>query len=148
MQRIGKKSWMSHSDRSNEKGISEFVAEIQTMIVNDSNKPFSSIARDMRVSEFLIRNVDFGNSHYFSWKMRNIHFFYYRPWNTREKTVLQSLRINLSIRFNRTCFTFSQMRKNSTKIRWWTHRTTVDLHCPHEMYDRNENQTPSAHHCV
>ena len=45
------------SNRSDKKRTPEFVGEIQTMIGNDPSKSIRSIARDMGVSEFLIRQV-------------------------------------------------------------------------------------------
>ena len=47
----------SHSDSSDEKRSPKLVDEIQAMIDNNPSKLIRPIARDMEVSEFLIRQV-------------------------------------------------------------------------------------------
>ena len=59
--------------------------------------------------------------------------FHHRPWRTKGKTVQPSFWKTSSIRFSRTRFAFSQARKISAGIRWWTHITIVKLLCPHTM---------------
>ena len=63
-----------------------------------------------------------------------VFFFYHRPWRKRRKATLQSFWTNASIPSNQTCFGFSQMRKFSARIRWWTNRTTISSFCPHKIY--------------
>ena len=53
--------------------------------------------------------------------------FYHRPWRTRGKTALPSFSTNSSQLLNRTFFGFTRVRKNSDRIKWWTHRTTAAL---------------------
>ena len=59
-----------HSDHSDKKRTSKFVGDIQAMIDNNPNGSVRSIARDMGVSEFLIRQVVHEDICYFSYKMR------------------------------------------------------------------------------
>ena len=56
------------------KELLKFVAEIQAMIDNDPSKPIRSIARNMEISEFLIRQVVHEDVWYFSYKMRKGQF--------------------------------------------------------------------------
>ena len=131
--------WKLHTDSSDKKRIPEFVCKIQAMTDNDPSKTIRYIARDMRVSEFLIRLVVHEDIHYFSYKMRKGQF-YDRVWR-------QSFSANSSIPSNRICFRFSQMRKFSTWIRWWTH-STLTCSVPKRCTSNDRNQIPDPHHGV
>ena len=63
-----------HSDRSDKKRTPEFVAAIQAIIDKNPSQSIRSIARNMGVSEFLIRQVVHENIRYFSYKMRRDQF--------------------------------------------------------------------------
>ena len=61
--------WKPHSDRSGEKR-TEFVGKFLAMFDNDPSKSIRSIARDMGVSEFLIRQqVVHEDIRYFSYNL-------------------------------------------------------------------------------
>ena len=62
----------SHFD--SDKRTLKFVGKIQVMTVNNSSKSIRFIGRDMRVSEFLIRQLAHENIWYFSYKMRKHQF--------------------------------------------------------------------------
>ena len=66
--------WNLHSDRSDKKIILEFVGEIQAKIDSYPCKSIRSIASDIGVSEFLIRQVVYKDILYFSYKMRKGNF--------------------------------------------------------------------------
>ena len=68
---------------------------------------------------------------YTNWERTN---FYYRPWRPRGKNVLQSCWTNTSIFSNRKRSVFSQIWTFYIRIRWWTHKTTVDFLYSHKMY--------------
>ena len=96
------------------------------MVDNDLKYSFESIVRVMGVFKFLIKKEvykDKGISHT-RWKWAN---FYYRSWRTYRENCVVKLSKNTSILSHRTYFAFSQMRKTSTWIRWWTHKT-LDPH--------------------
>ena len=57
---------MFHPDISEKKITPKFVANNQAMIENDPSKSISSIAKDMGVSEFLIEQVIYEITRYFS----------------------------------------------------------------------------------
>ena len=57
IKKVQRQNKKPHSDRSDEKITPEILEEIQTMIENDTSNSIWSIARDMGVSEFLIRYV-------------------------------------------------------------------------------------------
>ena len=59
-----------HYDRSHRKRTPEFLNEIQIMIDIDPYESIRSIARDMRVSEFLIRLILHKDMRCFLYKMR------------------------------------------------------------------------------
>ena len=84
------------SNRSDKKRIPKFIGEILVMIHNDPNKSIRSIAKDMRISEFLISQIVHEEIQYFSNQMREGRF-YFRPWKTRGKTPLLSVWTNSSI---------------------------------------------------
>ena len=63
-----------HSDCSDKRTL-KFGGKIQPMINNDPNMSIRSIARDMNVSEFLIRLVVHEGIQYFLYKMRSSQFF-------------------------------------------------------------------------
>ena len=66
------------SNRSDKKRIPKFIGEILVMIHNDPNKSIRSIAKDMRISEFLISQIVHEEIQYFSNQMREGRF-YFRP---------------------------------------------------------------------
>ena len=76
-----------HSIRFDKKTTSKFIGEIQAMIDNDPSKSIRSIAWDMGVAEFLIKQVVHEDFCYFSYKMRKSQFFP-KPWKTRRKAML------------------------------------------------------------
>ena len=63
-----------YSYRFDKKRTPEFVTEIQAIIDNDLNKSTRSIAIDIGISEFLIRQVVYEGIRYFSFKMRKGQF--------------------------------------------------------------------------
>ena len=63
------------ADRFGKKRTSKFDGEILAMINNDPRKSTKSIASDMGVSDFLIRQVVHEDISYFSYKMRKNKFF-------------------------------------------------------------------------
>ena len=67
-------AWKPHSDQSDKKRTPKFFGEIKTMINNDPSLSINSIARDIGMSEFLIRQVVHDNILYFSYKMRKYQF--------------------------------------------------------------------------
>ena len=73
-----------HSSLSDKKTTSEFVVDIQAMIDNDPSKSIRFIARDMGVSEFLIRQVVHVDIQYFSYKMINGKFLWQAMKNKRK----------------------------------------------------------------
>ena len=103
----------------------EFIATLQAIIYNDPSKAIRSRARDMGGLSFLSGRECmkiFGISHT---RLKRSNF-YHKPWRIRRKTALQNILTNSSFPSNRTPFGFSQMRKNSARIRWWIHRTIID----------------------
>ena len=75
----------------------------------------------------------FVNSH--TWEKAN---FNHRPWKIKEKTMLQSVRINSGVPSNQTCFVFFSLRWS------WPHRITVALLI--RCTNSDESQIPSPHH--
>ena len=69
-------AWKPHSDHFDKKRTPEFVCEILTMIDSDPGNSIRSLARDMGVSEFLIRQLVHEDICYFLHKMRKSHFFH------------------------------------------------------------------------
>lgn len=65
----------THSDCSDTKRTPEHIDEIQARIDNDPFKSIRSIARDIGVSEFLIRRVVLEDIWYSSYEMRKGQFF-------------------------------------------------------------------------
>ena len=72
------KSWISSNvrllenltDFSEEKRTPKFIGEILAMIDNDPSKSIKSLAKDMGMSELLIKQVVHEDIRYFSYKMR------------------------------------------------------------------------------
>ena len=63
-----------HSVRSEKKRALKFLGETQVMIDNDHSKSIRSLARNMGVSELLIRQVEHEDIQYFSYEMRKSKF--------------------------------------------------------------------------
>ena len=100
-----------HSDQ---KRIPEFLCEIKALIDNNPSKS--------GVVKFLIGLVVHKDICFTIWERTN---FYHRSWKTRGKIVLQTFSTNSSIPSNWTCSVFSHMKKNSARIRWWTHKINI-----------------------
>ena len=62
------------SDCSDKKRTLKFVCVVQARIVNDPSKSIKSIARNIRISEFLIKQVVHEDIQYFSYKMKKSKF--------------------------------------------------------------------------
>ena len=62
----------THYDHSDKKRTAEFLGQIQNMTNNDSNKSTRSIARNMGVSMFLIRQVVHKDIWYFLYKIKKV----------------------------------------------------------------------------
>ena len=69
----GATAWKLYSDCSDKK-TPEFLDKIQTLIEHDTSKWIRSITRNMKESEFLIRQVVQENIQYFSYKMGKNQF--------------------------------------------------------------------------
>ena len=67
-------TWKPHSDCYDKKRTPEFIGEIHVMMHNNPSKSIRSIAMDIEVSKFLIRQVVHEDIHYFSYKMRKSQF--------------------------------------------------------------------------
>ena len=61
----GMAAWKSHPDHSDKKRTPKFV-EIQAIIDNYPIKTIKSMVRNMRMSEFLIKQAEHEDIHYFS----------------------------------------------------------------------------------
>ena len=115
-------------DRS-DKRTHEFITEIQSMIDNNPSRSNTSIARDMEVSELLIRKVGNENIWYFSYKMRKDQFFFFITVNERQrgrsccKVFEQTQASPLTEHFLLSL----KCEKNSTRIKWGTHKNNRGL---------------------
>ena len=109
-----------------------FVDEIWAMINNDLSKSIRSITRDVRESEFLIRQVVNKDIQYFSYKMRKGQFLFQSRKKKKARWHCKAFKqLKHSLQWS---IVFSQMKKMLARISWWTHRTTVGLLCHYIMY--------------
>ena len=93
----------------------------------------------MGVSEFLIKQVVHGDIRYFSCNIRKGEF----PSQTmkaKNKDRPTKLFNKHKHPLNWLWFVFSQMRKSSACVRWWTHRRTVSLLCFHKWTNIEKNE--------
>ena len=59
---------------------------------------------------------------------------YHRPWRIRGKTGLQSFKQTQAFPPTKYALFFLRWKKKiSAWVRWWTHRTSIGLFCPHKM---------------
>ena len=103
----------------------DFIGEILAIINKDPTKSLRSIAKDMGLSDF-VRQIVYEDIWYFSYKVRKGKAFSLVMKDKREDYTTNS-----SIW---TGFGFYQRRKNSNRMRWWTHRSTVGLSRSHKIY--------------
>ena len=102
------------------------------MLDNYLSKSIRSVVGDMVVSGFLIRQVGHEDIWYYltRWKGQILS----QAMKDERKDGAAKLFNKVQHFLWPTCFVFSQMRKFSARIRWWTHRTTVGFIYPHKMY--------------
>ena len=99
------------------------------MIDTYPNKSIGSIIRDMRVPEFLIRQVVHEDIWYISYKMKKKPIFIKEEEELRWKALEQT---KASSPTKQALF-FLRRETISARIRWWTCTTTVGLPFLHKM---------------
>ena len=103
--------WLLTSYRSDKKR-TEFICKIQAIVDNDLSKLFSSITRDMGLSEFLIWHKDI---HYFSYKMRKSKFLSEAMKDKAKDRTAKFLKRPMHPS-DRTGFDFTQMWKLPSRL--------------------------------
>ena len=108
----------SLNDHSDEKITPKFIGWIQAMIDNNPSKSIRPIARNMKESELLIRQVVHEDIRYFSYKIRKSQFLSQATYHKKkDNTVMLLNKLNHPLQLNMLCV--FMLLVNIARITWW-----------------------------
>ena len=124
----GTAAWKPYTDSSDQMRIPGFVSEIQTGIDKYPSKWIRLITRYIDVSEFDIRLVMHEDICFFPMGWERDNFLSQAMKNKKKNYTTNILdKVKLPLQPN-MLWVFCQMRKISTRIRWCTYRTKMNLY--------------------
>ena len=124
------------------------ISKIQAMIHNDPRKSIRSIARDMRVPEFLIRQVVHEDIWYFLYKMRKGQFLITVHEGLEERQFCKAFQPTQESPSTEHALLFLRWEKFPLGSDSELTEQLLACSVPTRYTDSHENQTPSQYHCV
>ena len=122
---VGIAAWKPHSGRSDKN--SRICWCYYAIIDHDPRMSVRAIIIDMKVSEFLIKQVVYEGIRYFPYKISKSQFLSQTMEDNREDCVSKLMNKFKSPLKPNILWFFSNKKKISTRITWWIHRTTFAL---------------------